>query len=184
MNWAEFGQTVLMTLYTFALVMVSLYGLHRYVIVALYYRHRKKVPAPAGHFDDLPNVTIQLPMYNERLVAKRIIAKTCQIDYPLDRLQIQVLDDSTDDTVDIARQAVADARAKEVFFRIHHRGDSCFEPAPIDSDGFQVSAVLACLYRLDGRRDERGHWASASQYSPTPALAGSEKSLTGRLKAR
>ena len=121
MNWAEFGQTVLMTLYTFALVMVSLYGLHRYVIVYLYYRHRRKSPKPAGTFDDLPKVTIQLPMYNERLVARRIIEKTCDIDYPRQKLQIQVLDDSTDDTVQIARKVVAEVRDKGFSIEYIHR---------------------------------------------------------------
>ena len=121
MDWAEFGQAVLMTVYTFALVMVSLYGLHRYVIVFLYYRHRKKTPKPAGHFDQLPLVTIQLPMFNERLVAKRIIEKTCEVEYPRDKLQIQVLDDSTDDTVDIARQTVQEACAKGFNVEYVHR---------------------------------------------------------------
>ena len=126
MNWAELGQTVLMTVYTFSLIMVSLYGLHRYVIVWLYYRHRNKALKPAGHFDELPAVTVQLPMYNERLVARRIIEKACEIDYPADKLQIQVIDDSTDDTVDIARQTVAEARAKgfniEYIHRDHREG--------------------------------------------------------------
>ena len=92
-----------MTVYTVLLGVVSLYGLHRYALVYLYWRHRHKVPVPAGHFDELPVVTIQLPMFNERFVARRIIEKICQIDYPRDKLHIQVLDDSTDDTVEIAR---------------------------------------------------------------------------------
>ena len=121
MSWAELGQTVLITVYTFSLVMVSIYGLHRYVIVWLYYRNRKKAIKPAGHFDELPRVTVQLPMYNERLVARRIIEKACEIDYPGDKLQIQVIDDSTDDTVDIARQAVAEARAKGFDIEYVHR---------------------------------------------------------------
>ncbi|MDY6914006.1 MAG: cellulose synthase family protein [Planctomycetota bacterium] len=111
MNWAEFAEAVFMSVYTFALIAVSVYGLHRYVLVFLYYRHRNKVPPLAGHFDDLPAVTIQLPMYNEAAVAERIIAKTCQIDYPRRKLQIQVLDDSTDETCRIARAAVQSACA-------------------------------------------------------------------------
>lgn len=119
----DFAHALLMTLYTFALVMVSIYGLHRYVIVFLYYRHRKKTPKPAGHFDELPHVTVQLPMFNERLVARRIIARACEIDYPREKLQIQVLDDSTDDTVEIARQAVADAVADGFDVEFIHRDD-------------------------------------------------------------
>jgi len=121
MHWASFGQTVLISVYTFCLAMVSLYGLHRYVIVYLYYRHRSKTPKAKGRFEELPPVTVQLPMYNERWVARRIIEKACGIDYPRDRLQIQVLDDSTDETVDVARQVVEEARAKGFDIEYIHR---------------------------------------------------------------
>ena len=59
---------------------------------------------PAGRFDQLPRVTVQLPMYNEDLVAERIIKAACKIDYPREKLEIQVLDDSTDHSADIARK--------------------------------------------------------------------------------
>jgi len=118
MDWSEFGHTLFTVVYVFLLVMVSLYGLHRYCLVVLYYRHRRKALKPPAKFDELPRVTVQLPMYNERLVARRIIEKTCEIDYPRDRLQIQVLDDSTDSTVDTARAAVE--RAREQGFDIEY----------------------------------------------------------------
>jgi len=123
MDWANLAQTVFMCVYTFALVMVSIYGFHRYALVWLYYRHRKNAPKPAGGFADLPHVTIQLPMYNERFVARRIIQKTCDIDYPRDRLQIQVLDDSIDDTCRIARQAVREAQTEGFNIEYIHRDD-------------------------------------------------------------
>ena len=110
MDWVALGEKIFMTIYTFALVMVAIYGLHRWTIVFLFYRHRKKGHTPAGHFDELPPVTIQLPMYNEETVARRVIEETCRIDYPCDKLQIQVLDDSTDGTPAIAKAAVEDAR--------------------------------------------------------------------------
>ena len=121
MDWTEFGRTIFMTVYTFALVMVSIYGLHRYALVFLYYRHRRKIPKPAGRFTELPTVTVQLPMYNERLVARRIIEKTCRIDYPRDKLQIQVLDDSTDETCQIARRTVARMRDRGLDIEYIHR---------------------------------------------------------------
>jgi cellulose synthase/poly-beta-1,6-N-acetylglucosamine synthase-like glycosyltransferase len=105
------------------MAMVSLYGLHRYGLVWLYYRHRRKAPEPAGRFEELPRVTIQLPMYNERLVARRIIETTCAIDYPREKLQIQVLDDSTDDTVVTARAACEEARARGFDIEYIHRAD-------------------------------------------------------------
>ena len=121
MDWSEFLRTIFMSVYTFALVMVSLYGFHRYVIVFLYYRHRRKALRPAGQFDELPRVTVQLPMYNERHVARRIIEETCRIDYPRRKLQIQVLDDSTDQTCRIAQAAVAETRAKGFDIEYVHR---------------------------------------------------------------
>jgi len=123
MNWADLSLTVFMSVYTFALVAVSAYGLHRYVLVFLYCRHRKKVPQPAGRFEQLPRVTVQLPMYNERRVARRIIEETCRIEYPREKLQIQVVDDSTDDTCRIAREAVAQAKSDGFDIEYIHRED-------------------------------------------------------------
>jgi len=121
MDWAELGKTIFMSIYTVMLVMVSIYGFHRYALVYLFFRHRRKHPTPKGRFDVLPPVTIQLPMYNERFVARRIIEKTCQLDYPMDKLHIQVLDDSTDETRQIAAEAVRDARLKGFDVEYVHR---------------------------------------------------------------
>lgn len=123
MDFSEFAHDAFMVLYTALLVVVSLFGLHRYVLVFLYWRHRDKAPQPAGHFDELPHVTIQLPMFNERYVADRIIRTTCEMEYPREKLQIQVLDDSTDQTVDIARQSVEAMRARGVDIEYVHRDD-------------------------------------------------------------
>jgi cellulose synthase/poly-beta-1,6-N-acetylglucosamine synthase-like glycosyltransferase len=123
MDYTELAKIAFMALYTFALVMVSLYGLHRYAIVYLYYRHRRRMPEMAGQFADLPRVTVQLPMYNEQYVAKRVIEAACRIDYPREKLQIQVLDDSTDDTREIALAAVQEARADGFDVQYVHRDD-------------------------------------------------------------
>ncbi len=123
MNWSDLATTVFMTVYTFSLVMVSLYGLHRYVIVYLYYKNRRKPLKAPGRFEDLPLVTVQLPMYNEEHVARRIIEGACRIDYPKDKLQIQVLDDSNDETCKHAQATVAEARAKGFDIEYIHRDD-------------------------------------------------------------
>ncbi|NQU75414.1 MAG: glycosyltransferase [Planctomycetes bacterium] len=117
----DFLQTLFMTLYTFVLVIVSIYGFHRWALVFLYYRHRRRQTDPKGRFDELPCVTVQLPMYNEKYVAKRIIEKACQIDYPPEKLQIQVLDDSTDETAQIASAAAAKARGNGFNVEYIHR---------------------------------------------------------------
>ena len=92
--------------YLAVLTLICIYGAHRYFLVLLYYRVRRNRPQPKATFDELPRVTVQLPMFNEQYVARRIIEQTCAIDYPRDRLQIQVLDDSIDETREIARETV------------------------------------------------------------------------------
>lgn len=122
-DWNEFGRNAFIGIYTFMLIVVSIYGLHRYVLVCLWLKHKHKKPTPQKNFDSLPKVTIQLPMFNERFVAERIIRETCEVDYPNELLQIQVLDDSTDDTVKIAAKAVEEARRKGFNIEYIHRDD-------------------------------------------------------------
>ncbi|MDP9054627.1 MAG: glycosyltransferase [Acidobacteriota bacterium] len=85
------------------LALLSVYGLHRFETIRTYFKHRKNATGePPARFENLPKVTIQLPLYNERYVLERLIDETVKIDYPAGLLQIQVLDDSTDDSHDFA----------------------------------------------------------------------------------
>ncbi|HOM53668.1 MAG TPA: glycosyltransferase family 2 protein [Phycisphaerae bacterium] len=113
--------TAFLVTYTVVVLLVCVYGMHRYQLVHLYYKYRRNTPRIKACFVEYPVVTIQLPMYNERAVARRIIDATCAIDYPRDRLQIQVLDDSTDDTVEIAAQAVREWQARGFDIEYVHR---------------------------------------------------------------
>jgi len=93
--------------YFIVLILLALYGMHRYQLVYLYYKHRKnKVTGPEAHFEELPQVTIQLPIFNEQYVIDRLVDCVCKMDYPREKLQIQVLDDSTDETVEVASAVV------------------------------------------------------------------------------
>ncbi len=87
--------------YILVLLGLSFYGLHRYFIIYLYFRHRKRNLQPLASFAELPMVTVQLPVYNERYVLKRLLQAISRIDYPKEKLQIQVLDDSSDETSEI-----------------------------------------------------------------------------------
>ena len=99
--------TALLIPYFVVMVFLSLYGIHRYQLVYRYYKYRKNAARdPESHFADLPSVTIQLPIFNEQFVVDRLIQACCQLDYPSDKLEIQLLDDSTDSTVAVARAAV------------------------------------------------------------------------------
>src|SRR5437870_2366392 len=102
---------VFLATYFAVLVVLSLYGSHRYVMAYLYYKYKGNLPAPPGRFAELPRVTIQLPIFNEMYVIERLVDAVCRIDYPRSLLEIQVLDDSTDETQGIARAAVERARA-------------------------------------------------------------------------
>src|SRR4029079_18043613 len=94
--------------YFFVLIILGIYGWHRYYIVMQYMKHRDRVPRRATPLPEhlWPIVTVQLPIYNEMYVVDRLIDAVCALDYPKDRLEIQVLDDSTDETRDIALLAV------------------------------------------------------------------------------
>ncbi len=81
------------------LFILSIYGLHRYEVIHSYFKHRKNATGePPLRFAELPPVTIQLPLFNERYVVERLIDETTKVEYPKHLLQIQILDDSTDDT--------------------------------------------------------------------------------------
>ncbi len=104
------AQLILIAYYS-TLGVLALYGGHRLVLVVLYYRTRRlEVPRPAPP-NEWPRVTVQLPLYNEMYVAERLIRTVSALDYPADRLQIQVLDDSSDETREIVARTVAELRA-------------------------------------------------------------------------
>jgi cellulose synthase/poly-beta-1,6-N-acetylglucosamine synthase-like glycosyltransferase len=96
--------------YLSLLALLACYGIYRYHLLALYYRVRTRRPSAAHTLDSWPKVTIQIPVYNERYVVERSIQSACDVDYPKDRLEIQILDDSTDETSDIIRRVIEQYR--------------------------------------------------------------------------
>jgi cellulose synthase/poly-beta-1,6-N-acetylglucosamine synthase-like glycosyltransferase len=108
--------------YFIVLILLATYGVHRYVLVYLYYKNRKhKVNQPPGRFDELPRITVQLPIFNEQFVVDRLVDAVCRLDYPREKLDIQLLDDSTDETVDVARAVVERYAALGHNVSYHHR---------------------------------------------------------------
>ena len=119
LEWFDWS---MMIPYFGVLVILSVYGIHRYEVIREYMKVRNKLPtAPPTRFDHLPPVTIQLPLYNERYVVERLIASISKMEYPRELLQIQVLDDSTDDTHTFTERLVADYRAGGLPIEYHHR---------------------------------------------------------------
>src|ERR1700758_5329074 len=92
--------------YFVVLFVLAAYGMHRYALLYNYYSYRKNVPAAPPPVLHWPKVTIQLPIFNERYVIERLVDAVSQFDYPRELLDIQVLDDSTDETRDVARDCV------------------------------------------------------------------------------
>jgi cellulose synthase/poly-beta-1,6-N-acetylglucosamine synthase-like glycosyltransferase len=115
------------------LFLLSIYGLHRYETIRTYFKHRKNATTePPVRFEQLPRVTIQLPLYNERYVVERLIDEVTKIEYPKELLQIQVLDDSTDDTHAFAGALVERYAALGFPIEYHHRSNR---------EGFKAGAL-------------------------------------------
>src|SRR5919109_2272319 len=100
------GYVIWTACYLAVLIGLSAYGVHRYFIIYLFLKHRKREPMPLGRFERLPKVTMQLPIFNEVYVVERLLRSVSALDYPRELLQIQVLDDSTDDTREMTAQLV------------------------------------------------------------------------------
>ena len=106
-HWNFFDLVTLLP-YFAVMIVLAIYGVHRYTLCYLYFKYRKNAPGPPPRlFDELPRVTVQLPIFNEQFVIDRLIEAICAMDYPRDRLEIQVLDDSTDETQQVAADIVA-----------------------------------------------------------------------------
>ena len=110
------------------------YGFHRLMMVILYIIHRKDIPKPAAQWDEWPLVTIQLPMFNEKYVVEGLLRSVTAIDYPKDKLEIQILDDSTDDTWDLCKQQVEYYKAQGFDIVCLHR---------VDRTGYKAGALEA-----------------------------------------
>ena len=137
----NFTETLILVVYFFVLSILAIYGWHRYYLVYLYMKNKDKAPVPLPPLADLPRVTVQLPIFNEMYVADRLIGSVCELDYPKELLEIQVLDDSTDETRDIAELAVRRYAARGFDIHYLHR---------VDRTGFKAGALDAGLNVAEG----------------------------------
>ncbi len=148
------SDTLILVSYFFILSILAVYGWHRYYLVYLYMRHKDSQPAEPPAPDPLPPVTVQLPIYNEMYVADRLIDAVCRLDYPRELLEIQVLDDSSDETRQIAELAVQRHAAQGIDIKYFHREDRT---------GYKAGALEA------GLRSARGEFVAIFDADFLPA---------------
>src|ERR1700738_1125770 len=128
--------------YFVVLVLLASYGLHRYILVYLYYKHRdNRTTEPAALFDDLPRGTVPLPIFHEQYGGERLLDAVCKLKYPREKLDIQVLDDSTDETMDVARNLVERYAALGNPITYHHR---------TNREGFKAGALAEGMNTAKG----------------------------------
>jgi cellulose synthase/poly-beta-1,6-N-acetylglucosamine synthase-like glycosyltransferase len=118
--------------YFIVLFVLAFYGLHRYALIYDYYVYRKNIPAIPPRVENWPKVTIQLPIFNERYVIERLVDAVSQFEYPRELLDIQVLDDSNDETRDVARACVERHAAAGLPIEYIHR---------TNREGFKAGAL-------------------------------------------
>ena len=146
-----FDWTILV-LYFSILTVLSIYGIYRIKQVFEFWRYRSLPPHPEGHFSEaeLPRITIQLPLFNEMYVVGRLVKAVTEIDYPRDRMEIQVLDDSTDETSSIAR-ATVEQYAREGFdiHYVHRTDRTGFKAGALAHGMLTASGDLVAIFDAD-----------------------------------
>lgn len=138
-HWNLFDASLLLP-YFAVMILLSIYGIHRYTLCYQYFKYRKNYdPHPPCRFSELPHVTVQLPIFNEQFVIDRLIEAVCAMEYPREKLEIQVLDDSTDETHAVA-SAIVDRYAAlgEPIVYIHRTNRNGFKAGALDA-GLKVA---------------------------------------------
>ena len=142
--WSHLVAKIILVIYGICLILVFFYSILQLSLSIAYARNRKKVASkPEIPFDpeNAHRVTIQLPMYNEEYVAERIIEACAAFDYPRDKFDIQVLDDSTDETKDIIAAKVAEVAARGIQIEHIHR---------VDRTGYKAGALDSAMDKVKG----------------------------------
>ncbi|MEW6455201.1 MAG: cellulose synthase family protein [Acidobacteriota bacterium] len=148
-------KTLVLILYFSILAILSVYGFHRYFLLYLFLKNKNKDIKPKSYFKKLPTVTIQLPIYNEMYVVRRLVDAVCRLDYPKELIDIQVLDDSIDESQEIAKNRVEFYREKGFNIKYFHRENR---------RGFKAGALE------EGLKESEGEFVAIfdADFIPTP----------------
>jgi cellulose synthase/poly-beta-1,6-N-acetylglucosamine synthase-like glycosyltransferase len=142
--WSHMVARVILVIYGLCLVLIFFYSVIQLSLAIAYVKNRKKQQSrvtPPFDLANAPKVTVQLPMFNEMYVAERIIETCAEIDYPRDKFQIQVLDDSTDETKDIIANKCAEVAARGINIQHVHR---------TDRTGYKAGALDCAMDKVEG----------------------------------
>ena len=161
------GHIIWTVCYLSTLIGLSAYGIHRYFIIYLYLKNRKRPPEPSRYFEQLPKVTMQLPIFNEVYVAERLIRSVSELDYPRELLQIQVLDDSTDETREITASCAEELRQRGFNVQLIHR---------VDRIGFKAGALA-----VDSTLQKANSWVSLMLISSRRGICYSAPSISSLI---
>jgi cellulose synthase/poly-beta-1,6-N-acetylglucosamine synthase-like glycosyltransferase len=143
-------ELLILVSYFFVLSILGVYGWHRYYLVYQYMKHKDRVPGPPPPVAEWPVVTVQLPIFNEMYVVDRLIDAVCALDYPKDKLEIQVLDDSTDETRDIAELAVRRQAARGFDIQYLHRSNRLgFKAGALEAGMVQARGEFVAIFDAD-----------------------------------
>ena len=149
-HWTLFDACWLLP-YFAVMIVLSLYGVHRYTMCWQYFKYRKNYnPNPPRHFSELPSITIQLPIFKEQFVIDRLIEAVCAMDYPREKLEIQVLDDSTDETQQVA-SAIVDryaALGHDIHY-IHRTNRHGFKAGALDAGLKTTKGEFIAIFDAD-----------------------------------
>ena len=143
---------IILLLYFSILFLLAVYGAYRIKQVVDFWRYRKFVPQPAGKFaeEDLPRITVQLPLFNELYVVDRLLKAVTAIDYPSEKLEIQVLDDSTDETVKVAEAVVQKYKEQGFDISYIHRDDRTgFKAGALENGNKYAKGELLAIFDAD-----------------------------------
>lgn len=136
--------------YFVVLVVLAMYGLHRYWLVYDYFTYSKNVPPPPPPVTDWPRVTVQLPIFNERYVIERLTEAVARFDYPRERLDVQVLDDSTDETQEVARACVERHAAQGMpITYIHRKNREGYKAGALENGLKTAKGEFAAIFDAD-----------------------------------
>jgi cellulose synthase/poly-beta-1,6-N-acetylglucosamine synthase-like glycosyltransferase len=144
------GSIIWTTCYLTVLIGLSAYGIHRYVIIYLFLKNRKRAVTPVSQFEQLPKVTMQLPIFNEVYVVERLLKSVSEIDYPRELLHIQVLDDSTDETRELTASCVENLQSRGFNVELIHRVDRTgFKAGALETGLVSAESDFVCILDAD-----------------------------------